>query len=271
MVADILTALLVVAVIGVVAGVLLAVASHFFAVEENETVKKVREALPGANCGACGYAGCDSYAEAVANGKAEPNLCIPGSTAVAQQLSEILGVSVETEEPKVAFVTCNGNCDATSNKAIYDGLDGCNSSKMLYGGPATCVFGCIGCGDCAEACPVDAICVYGTLAHIDPRVCIGCGKCAKTCAKGIIKMIPRSAKTVVMCSNSEKGAVARKNCKNACIGCKKCQLNCPEKAIKVENNFAVVDQDKCNGCGLCVENCPTKCIKTVDFPNGRIG
>ncbi len=261
---NILTALLVVGVLGIIAGVLLALASHFFKVEEDETVKNVREALPGANCGACGYAGCDSYAEAVAAGKAEPNLCIPGAGAVADKLSEILGVSVEVTEPGVAFIACNGNCNATSKKAVYDGVDSCAAASMLFGGDSSCIYGCVGCGDCEAVCPADAICVHDSLAHIDPRKCIGCGKCVKTCPKHIISIIPKNTTTAVMCSNKEKGAVARKNCKNACIGCKKCQLNCPEKAITVTDNVAVIDYSKCSGCGICVDNCPTKCIHTLN-------
>lgn len=271
MITDVLTALLVVAVIGVIAGVLLALASHFFHVEEDEKVKNIRQVLPGANCGACGFAGCDSYAEAVAAGKAEPNLCIPGAGDVASKLSEILGVEVAAGEASVAFVSCNGSCKATSEKVIYDGIKSCAAAKMIYGGPSSCVYGCIGCGDCAQVCPVDAIRICDNLAHIDPEICICCGKCARVCPKKIIKKVPKSATTAVMCSNTEKGAAARKNCKNACIGCKKCQLNCPEKAITVVNNLAVVDYSKCTGCGICIDNCPTKCLKKTDFVNGRIG
>ena len=257
---NILTALLVVGVLGILAGVLLALASHFFKVEEDETVKNVREALPGANCGACGFAGCDSYAEAVASGKAEPNLCIPGAGTVADKLAEILGVSVEASEPGVAFVACNGNCKATGKKAIYDGVDGCAAAAMLFGGDSSCIYGCLGCGDCEAVCPTDAICVHDSLAHVDPRKCIGCGKCVKTCPKHIISIIPKNASAAVMCSNKEKGAAARKNCKNACLGCKKCELNCPEKAITVTDFISVIDQSKCIGCNICVDNCPTKCI-----------
>ena len=265
MVQNVLTALLVVASVGVLAGVLLALASHFFKVEEDETVTRVREALPGSNCGACGFAGCDSYAEAVANGKAEANLCVPGAATVAANLSEIMGVDCVAGERRIAFVACNGDCTATTVKALYDGIEGCSASGMLYGGPSLCVYGCIGCGDCAAVCPADAICVHDFLAHVNPKMCVGCGLCVKTCPKHIISLIPESASTVVMCSNEEKGAIARKNCKNSCLGCKKCQLNCPEKAITVTNNVASVDQSKCNGCGKCAELCPGKCIKTINI------
>lgn len=272
MLPDILTALLVVAIIGVIAAVVLILASHFLKVEENETVAKVRECLPGANCGACGFAGCDSYAEAVANGKAEANLCIPGGANTAAQLSEILGVSVSAADEKVAFVMCNGDCNAVDYMdVVYDGIEGCKAEKLVYGGPSACKFGCIGCGDCASACPVDAICVHNSLAHINPDICIGCGKCVKTCPNKVIELIPKKSKVVVMCNNPEKGAVARKHCKNVCFGCKKCERACPTQAIKVENNIARIDYNKCSGCRECFDTCVTKCIKAVDFYEGTIG
>jgi Na+-translocating ferredoxin:NAD+ oxidoreductase RNF subunit RnfB len=267
----ILIALGVVAGVGLILGIVLALASKFFAVDEDEKVSLVREALPGANCGACGYTGCDGYAEAVAKGEAEPNLCIPGGSSTAAQLSIILGVKIQELEPKVAFVACGGDCENASSCAVYEGIKSCKAASLVYGGPFDCAYSCVGCGDCATVCPVDAICVHDGLAHIDPRVCVGCGKCVGTCPKHIIKLLPKEAKTAVMCSNVQKGALARTNCKNACIGCKKCELNCPEKAITVIDNLARIDYDKCTGCRLCEENCPTKCLKPIDFKNNMIG
>lgn len=265
MINDILICLLVVAVIGLVAGVLLVLASHFMAVKEDERVIEIRACLPGANCGACGYTGCDGYAAALAEGKAAPNLCTPGGNESAQKLSAVLGVEIGTIERKVAFVHCNGTCEASATKAQYVGYPSCRGASLLYGGPNVCLRGCVGCGDCTKECPVNAICLVDGVARVDSRLCINCGMCVKTCPKGIIFMVPASGKAVMLCSNTDKGAVARKACKNACIGCKKCELNCPEKAIKVENNLAVIDYDKCTGCGVCVENCPTHCLKTIDF------
>lgn len=264
MLENVLMALLVVAGVGIVAGVLLALASRFFAVPMDETITKVRECLPGANCGACGYAGCDEYAKAVAEG-AKTNLCIPGADAVAADIAAIMGVSAEDVIEAEAVVKCNGNCNATCNQFVYEGINTCDASGMFYGGPGSCKYGCIGCGDCAAVCPTGAICIYDGIAHIDTRVCTGCGLCAKTCPKKVIEVLPQYARTIVLCNNKEKGAVARKNCTNACIGCKKCELNCPEKAITVVNNLAKVDYDKCTGCGVCVGNCPTKCLSVVDF------
>ena len=264
MIIDVLTAFLVVTLIGLTAALLLALAAHFLSVKEDENVKLVRECLPGANCGACGYAGCDEYAKAVASGEAKTNLCIPGADAVAADIAKVLGVEALDVVEMVAFVNCNGNCEATNKMADYDGIKTCKAASMIYAGPNTCTYGCLGCGDCAKVCPCNAICIEDSVARVNKNLCVGCGLCAKNCPKNIIDLIPQVAKVVVMCNSKDKGVVARKNCKNSCIGCKKCELNCPQKAITVTDNLAVIDYNKCNGCGLCAENCITKCIKVVN-------
>ncbi len=262
MIEPILIAFSVVTLVGLVAGVLLALASYFLEVKEDETVKRVRECLPGVNCGACGYTGCDEYAKAVAEGSAKANLCIPGADQTAIEISKVLGVEAEDVVEMIAFVGCNVTCDATSKIFQYNGVNSCAGASMIYGGPNACNYGCLGCGDCANVCPQNAICTKDGIARINGDICIGCGLCANVCPKNIIKLIPRISKVSVMCNNKEKGGIARKKCKNACIGCKKCELGCPEKAITVNDNLAVIDYSKCTGCGLCAENCPTGCIKT---------
>ena len=112
-----------------------------------------------------------------------------------------------------------------------------------------------------------AICMENGIAHIKSHICLGCGLCANTCPKQIISMLPQQTKTAVMCSNEDKGADARKACKNACIGCKKCEKVCPHNAITVANNLASVDYSKCTNCATCIGECPTGCLKTVFFPN----
>lgn len=266
-VTDILIAFGVVAAIALIAGVLLALISHFFAVEENQKVKAVRACLPGVNCGACGYKGCDDYAAAVAEGAAKPNLCVPGAEATARELGELLGIQIEAPADVVAFVHCNGNCNATAKIAVYDGISTCKAASMLYGGPDACRFGCLGLGDCAHACPANAICLKDGIAHVDTSCCLGCGLCRTVCPKHIISMVPQETEAVVMCSNTDKGADARRACRNACIGCKKCERVCPQNAITVVNNLAKIDYDKCTGCGTCSEACPTGCMRRVQFPD----
>ena len=267
MLIDVLIALGVVAAVGLVLGVLLAVISYFFGIEDDQTVKAVRACLPGINCGACGYKGCDDYAAAVAEGCAKPNLCIPGAKACARELAELLGVEAEEPNDVVAFVHCNGNCEVTSNKVTYEGVKTCQAASMIYGGPGACSYGCMGFGDCAAACPANAICVLDGIAHVDSSRCLGCGLCVTVCPKSIISLVPQETNTVVMCSSRDKGADARKACKNACIGCKKCERNCPHGAITVRDNLAVIDYEKCTRCRKCIEGCPTKCLKAVFLPD----
>ena len=262
---NILIALGVVASIGLLMGALLAVVTHFFGIEESKKLKEIRACLPGINCGACGFKGCDDYAASLAEGNAKPNLCVPGAEDVANALGALLGVEVEAAKSEVAFVHCNGNHMATSKKAEYAGISTCRAASMIYGGSEACRFGCLGYGDCAAACPADAICVKDGIAHVDASLCIGCGLCSTICPKHVISMVPKDAKTVVMCNNKDKGADARKACKNACIGCKKCEKTCPHGAIKVTNNLASIDYEKCTGCGECVAGCPTGCLKDVIF------
>ncbi len=261
----VISAVLIVGGVGLVCSLLLVVANHFFRVEEEELTKKIRECLPGANCGACGFTGCDLYAKEVALGNVAPNLCIPGSVATAKRLSELLGLEVTAKELTVAFVKCHGNCDATTKQAICDNIYTCRSAMALYGGPNACITGCLGFGDCSRVCPSNAICIEDGIAHINPKLCIGCGMCVKECPKHIIVLYSRKSLHTVMCSSHDKGADARVNCKKACIACKKCEKTCPENAIVVVNNLAVVDYDKCSGCGKCIEACPTGCIQRVDF------
>ena len=161
-----------------VLGILLALVSHFFFVPEDPTKEKVRACLPGINCGACGYKGCDDYASALAKGEAAPNRCIPGGANTAGALSALLGIEIEKPKDVVAFVHCNGHCDAAEKKADYIGMANCRSAAMVYGGSKTCRFGCLGYGECANVGPTGAICMKDGIAHVDPSRCIGCGMCA---------------------------------------------------------------------------------------------
>ncbi len=257
---EILLAFIVVFVTALILGVMLTLAAQFMKVQENETVKQVRCALPSVNCGACGYAGCDEYAKAIVLEGAKTNLCIPGSDCVAQEIAHIMGTEFEDVHELVAYVHCNGNCDATTSKVHYDGQMTCRAANLIYGGPGKCRFGCLGCGDCARACPTGAIYLDNGIAHVNPKVCIGCGLCVDDCPKNIISLVPAISKVWVACSSEDKGAVSLKNCKNACIGCKKCEGACPSGAIKVENNLSKIDYSLCTACGNCALVCPTHCI-----------
>lgn len=256
---DILIPVIIVAAIGLIAGLGLSLAGKYLSDPPDEKFEAIRNSLPGANCGACGYSGCDDYANAVKDGNAEPNLCIPGGKDTATALSEVLGVEIDVVE-KVAFVACQGDCNKAKLQFNYSGIESCAAAAAFYGGQMECSFGCLGFGDCAKVCDENGITVVDGLARINPAICVACGKCANACPKNLISIIPVSKKPRVLCSNTDKGAKAMKVCEVSCIGCTKCVKVCEFDAIKVENFLAYIDQTKCTACGKCKETCPKGCI-----------
>lgn len=262
---SILIAVLIVSVIGLIAGLGLAVASIVMAVPVDEKAEAIRECLPGANCGACGFSGCDGYAAALSKGITKNTaLCSPGGNDVSAQIAEIAGLAAGNVAPSAAVVTCQGFCEKAKTKMVYNGVESCQMAKQLFGGPKECIYGCIGLGDCAKACPYEAIRICDGVARVNPAMCKACKMCLKTCPNNLIKMMPlHEAKAVVLCVNKDKGAVTRKECELGCIGCMKCVKACEAEAVKVENFCAKVDFSKCTGCGKCTEVCPSKCINLI--------
>ncbi len=253
--AEILIPILIVGIIGLIAGVGLSLASKFMAVAVDETEEKLLEALPGANCGACGYSGCEGYARAIANGEAAPDKCAPGGAVAAAAIAEILGVAVEIGEPQVAFIACAGCPEKTAEAYEYSGLKSCMAASLVHKGPLECKFGCIGFGDCAAACPFDAISISNGRPEIDTAKCTACGKCAAACPKALISIIPADRKIKVVCSNGKKGPEVAKGCKASCIASGLCEKACESEAIKVKGNLAVIDYSKCTACGKCAAAC----------------
>ena len=252
---EIVLPVIITAIIGLIAGIGLSLASKFMAVPVDEKQEKIRECLPGANCGACGYSGCDGYAAAIAAGEAEPDKCAPGGTQAAERLAEILGVEIKTE-PKMAFIGCNGNPQITNTKYNYGGLMSCSAANLLHKGPIECEYGCIGFGDCYKACSFDAITMQNSRPVICEDLCVACGKCKDACPKGLISLIPKgTVQPKVACANKAKGPSVVKECKVSCIACKMCEKACENNAINVIDNVAVIDYSLCTGCGKCKEAC----------------
>lgn len=265
---EVLIPILILFGIAIVCAIILTVSSALFGVKENEKTAAVRDCLPGANCGACGYSGCDGYAKAISEGETDnPSLCIPGGDGVAKSIAEIMGLEATDVVEQVAYVACNGSCLPSERKYVYDGPKSCVAANMYYSGDRDCTFACLGYGDCVKVCPRDAVCINPEkcVAEIDPRKCIGCGLCVKECPNGIISLIKDTSRVVVKCSSHDKGAQVRKVCSNGCIACGKCEKSCPSGAIKVENNLATIDYEKCTGCGVCHDVCPVKCIHAGNF------
>lgn len=248
----------------------LAFASKKFAVEVDQREIDIREILPGANCGACGYPGCDGYAAAVAAGQAPATDCPVGGTKVAEGICSIMGLDADTVERRVARVLCAGDCDNAPNKYQYDGIEDCVAASMLADGPKKCSYGCLGLGTCVRACPFDAIHIDEKgIAVVDRDKCTGCEKCVVACPKGIIEMIPDSSKVQVACMSKDRARDVRSACKVGCIACKICEKACEFDAIKVENNIARIDYEKCTNCMVCAEKCPTKAIY-ADFESRKV-
>ena len=254
-------AILIVAGIGLAAAIILVIAAKVMFVEKDQKAEDLREMLPGANCGACGYAGCDDYAAKLATGECtKANLCTPGGNELNRKISVYLGLPFEETKAVKAMVKCSGNYDTSEYVMDYEGPKTCKSCNAFYQGRRSCTHGCLGYGDCVASCKFGALSIENGLAVVNRALCTGCGACAKACPDHLFEMIPETAMVYVGCASHDKGAFTRKVCKAGCIGCMKCQKTCEYGAIIVTENLASIDYEKCTNCGKCVEVCPTKVI-----------
>ncbi len=254
--------LIAIAVLGGMGGLLglaLALAGKLFHVEEDPRLEQLKQALPGANCGGCGFSGCGAYAQAVLEGKAPIGLCASGGNESAQAMAKIMGVEAKKVARRVAFVQCAGT--TARNKGLYEGISDCAAAAKIAGrGPLICKFGCLGFGNCVKACPYDAIHLVGGVAKVDPDKCTGCMVCTTVCPRHIIEPVQFGSNITVACSSVARGSVTLRGCDIGCIGCFKCEKTCPKDAIHVVKNLARVDYTRCDQCGLCVEVCPRHLI-----------
>jgi len=256
-----------VALLGGLLGIGLAFASRVLAVKKDERIEQVEAALPGANCGACGFAGCAAYAEAIVKEDAEINMCSPGGASAVKAVAEIMGLDADvgSGERMVAQVHCRGSRSTSTYLYAYRGVKDCNAVHMLFEGDKECKFGCLGLGSCMKVCPTDAI-YYDNdgLVRVNRNKCIGCEQCVNVCPTGVIKMVPYSADYIVACNSTDKGAKVRKYCKVGCIGCKICEKKSPEGGFKVEDFLAGIDYSQQGDRSAASQACPAKCIIVAD-------
>jgi electron transport complex protein RnfB len=258
--------------LGLVLALLLYLFAQKFKVSEDSRIEEIEGVLPGANCGGCGYAGCHDFAASLLDAPdLSAHYCPVGGDAVMEQVAAILGYKPVKKVPKIAVIRCNGTCEARPKINIYDGAQSCVVKAGLYAGDTACSYGCLGCGDCVEACLFGALSMDPAtgLPVVDEEKCTACGACVKACPKDLIELRdkgPRGMRMFVACRNIDKGPVAKKACSNACIACAICFKTCRHDAIIFENNLASIDYSKCKLCRECEAVCPTGAIHGINFP-----
>lgn len=257
----IIIATVVVGGVGIVIGILLGIAAIVFKVEVNEQEVKIRELLPGNNCGGCGFAGCDALAKAISGGSASASACPVGGSTMADAISAITGSGAGDVVKNVAFVKCAGDCNSAKERYEYSGNISCKEAAYVTGGGSkACTSGCLGYGSCVTVCDFDAIHTVNGIAVVDKEKCVACGKCISSCPKSLIELVPYTSKHLVQCSSKDKGKDVKTLCSVGCIACKLCVKACEFDAIVVENNIAKIDYSKCTNCGACALKCPSKII-----------
>lgn len=247
----------------------LVLADRRLRVQEDPRVEAVLEALPSANCGACGFASCRDMAERMIKGDVEPGACPVGGMEAARRIAEILGAGEVEVVEKVAVVHCGATPDQKIRAAEYRGVRTCAAAGLL-GGEYACRYGCLGYGDCVRVCPFGAITMADGHPVVDVDRCTGCGKCVQACPRGIITLEPydrgKGEIIFVACNNPDKAPTVRKVCEVGCIGCRLCARTCDNGAFYMDGMLAKVDYGKVYECGNwdeVVEKCPRKIIRKV--------
>ncbi len=256
--------------LGVFFGFALAAAAMKFQVATNPLVDRVRDALPSANCGACGFAGCQAYAEAVVEQRdVSPNLCAPGRKPVAITLAELTGKQVGAVVDRLVIMRCHGTSAYARLEAEYAGVRTCAAAALVFGGPKACKNGCLGLGDCVKACPFDALHLGPEgIVVVDSEKCTGCGLCVPACPKDLFTLYPRNHRVELSCVARDKQSVVRATCMVGCTLCRKCVAKCPAQAIEWNGTTILIDHDKCLAYGpscneACVDICPSTILHRI--------
>ncbi len=258
---DILVPILTLGFLGLVFGVGLALASKKLAVTIDPRLDKIHGLLPGANCGACGGAGCFGFAESILNGKLKIDACRVADDEAKEKIAELLGRKLIKGAKSTAVLHCNGG-NKVKDRFRYQGIEDCVAANLILGGQKECIFGCLGFGSCVKVCPFGAIKMSSEgLPIVDKDKCKACNKCVAICPKKLFTLVPLTHKVYVACSSHDSGKDTKAVCPVGCIACKLCEKACKFDAIHVVDNLAVIDYNKCTSCGECVKVCPAKTIR----------
>ena len=254
--------------LGVLSGIVIVVASKKLHVHTDAKIGALQGALPGINCGACGYAACSGFAKAIVEGKADPAGCVPGGPKTAHTVADIMGIAAGMAEPKMAVVHCKGGLNEATERSIYDGIVDCHAATVAGYGSKVCIDGCLGLGSCIRACPFNAISLTANrVAIVNPQKCNGCGKCVSACPRGIIELIPRVYKIFLACANHDFGMKVRNYCTVGCTACAECVRSTPSGAISIVDNLPALDYTKEENFIVAVNKCPSRCF--VDLVKAR--
>ncbi len=255
--------------VGFTAGAVIFLASKVLPKEDEslEETERIKEFLPGVDCGACGHPGCFAYAQAVAEDKKifvkDPCPTLVQDAGGLADLEDYLGMKAVAMDGKKAVVHCTGNSEVFAD---YHGIETCEAALQIASGFRECSYACLGFGDCALVCPVDAISIdqERNVAGIDWEKCIGCGLCIAACPQGLTELVPATMPQYLGCNYiAPREIPGRKRCSDGCIHCKICVKVSPNGEVTWNEalDLPFFDPEKSVRAPAAIEKCPRKIIK----------
>ena len=267
---DLFTAPVIMTSLGLLFGLILAVAYHYLKVDEDPRIAETEELLPGTNCGACGEPGCLPFAIKLVAGEVNPSGCTVASEDDIDNLSEFLGVDAGEQEKIVARLKCAGGKGQAFQIAEYQGFEGCRAAAVISGGGKGCSWGCLGLGDCEVACTFDVIHMNDNgLPVVDANNCTACSDCVDICPKDLFELRSMAEQLYVQCNIPLEGESVTALCSAGCDACGKCVADAPPGLMEMKNELPVVDYASGlfttdNSTKKAIERCPTKAIQWLE-------
>ncbi len=243
----------------------LAIADKKLRVYEDPKIAEINEVLPGANCGGCGYAGCYDFAVNVVGGKASVTGCPVGGEDCAQDVANIMGVDAGASVKMLPRILCRGGHQEAVKKMVdYYGPLSCSAMAVVSGGDKQCYYGCLGGGDCVEACPFNAMVMNDNgLPEVIEELCTGCGNCEKACPRNVIEMHPSDREVFVFCKNHDDPKTSKDVCTVSCMGCGICARK-SDGGVEMDNNLAIINFDKLDPEKIPFDKCKSGAIGYLD-------